>query len=291
MKSDALFYELFQTAPQIFFELLQITPPCPYRFESLTLKTSEKRIDGLLEPAEEGQTIYFLEVQASADETIYWRTMREVSTYFEQRPGRKNNEWQAVVLWLDSVDDPGFSTLSLLATGPAPRLISVSLLNLLKQLDDHTLALNVLRPFTVDSEAQVRQNIRQWVQNIQYTTDLPPETEQRLISLLSQIIEQKFKTLSYKELSKMLELTPFRETASFQEALQEELQDDRIGMLTKLIRRKFHFAESTIEKLTVRLRQLTLPDLELLFDVILDMRTLRDLNAWLDERLPKTNGS
>ena len=101
MKSDALFYELFQTAPQIFFELMQIDPPCPYRFESLTVKTTEKRIDGILEPEQAGETIYFLEVQAFPDETIYWRMLREVSTYFEQRPDYLDNEWQAVVLWLD----------------------------------------------------------------------------------------------------------------------------------------------------------------------------------------------
>jgi predicted transposase YdaD len=281
MKSDALFYELFQTAPQIFFELLQITPPCPYHFESLTLKTTEKRIDGLLEPEQKGQPIYFLEVQASPDATIYWRTMREVSTYFEQRTDRNNNEWQAVVLWLDIADDPGFGTLSSLALNPSPRLISVDLLNLLKQLDDQSLTLNVLRPFTVDTETQVRQNISRWVQNIQSIPELSPETEQRLLTVLAQLVEQKFKTLTYKELSKMLRLTPLKETESFREGIQE----DRIEMLTKLIRHKFHFAESTLEKLTARLRQLTLPDLEALFEVILDMRTLRDLNAWLDERL------
>lgn len=88
MKTDTLFYEMFQAAPQTFFELLQITPPCPYRFESVTVKTSEKRIDGVLEPSEAGQPIYFLEVQAFPDNTIYWRVMREVSTYFEQRPAR-----------------------------------------------------------------------------------------------------------------------------------------------------------------------------------------------------------
>ncbi|MFZ4664352.1 MAG: DUF2887 domain-containing protein [Caldilineaceae bacterium] len=32
MKTDALFYELFQLAPETFFELLQVTPPCTYRF-------------------------------------------------------------------------------------------------------------------------------------------------------------------------------------------------------------------------------------------------------------------
>jgi len=58
MKTDTLFYELFQAAPQTFFELLQLTPPCPYRFESITVKTSEKRIDGVFEPTVAGQPIY-----------------------------------------------------------------------------------------------------------------------------------------------------------------------------------------------------------------------------------------
>ncbi len=68
MKTDTLFYELFQTAPQTFFELLQITPLCPYRFESITVKTAEKRIDGVLEPTVEGNPIYFVEVQGFPDD-------------------------------------------------------------------------------------------------------------------------------------------------------------------------------------------------------------------------------
>jgi hypothetical protein len=79
----------------------------------------------------------------------------------------------------------------------------------------------------------------------------------------------------------MIKLTPLEETYSGQKLLQ----NDRIGILTKLIRHKFHFAESTLEKLTIRLRQLSLPDLAALFEAILDMRSLRDLNTWLDERL------
>jgi predicted transposase/invertase (TIGR01784 family) len=81
MKTDPLFYELFQVRPQIFFELAQITPPCPYRFESITVKTTEKRIDGVLEPTVAGHPIYFVEVQAKPDEQMYWRTVRETSVY------------------------------------------------------------------------------------------------------------------------------------------------------------------------------------------------------------------
>lgn len=70
MRTDAIFYELFRTAPQIFFELLHITPTCPYRFESVAVKSAEKRT----------------------------RTMREVATYFEQRAPLQDNEWQAAIL-------------------------------------------------------------------------------------------------------------------------------------------------------------------------------------------------
>lgn len=118
MKTDALFYELFQAAPQTFFELLQITPACSYRFESITVKMAEKRIDGVLEPSEPDQSIYFLEVQAFPDEVIYWRVMREVATYFEQRPAQRSADWQAIVLWLNSEDDPGLGTLVALRHEP-----------------------------------------------------------------------------------------------------------------------------------------------------------------------------
>ncbi len=139
MKTDTLFYELFQAAPQTFFELLQITPPCPYRFESVTIKATEKRIDGILEPEQASETIYFVEVQAFPDPSIYWRVMWEVAAYFKQRPDRCENEWQAVVFWLDINDDPGFGTL----TG-TPRLSSSGLPVLLQQLADEALSLNVL---------------------------------------------------------------------------------------------------------------------------------------------------
>jgi hypothetical protein len=218
------------------------------------------------------------------DKTIYYRILREVLTYFEQRPIQIDNQWQAVVLWLDSNDDPGFGTLAALAAGSAPHLVSVDLLSLLKRLDDQSLALNVLRPFIVDRETQVRQNLFNWVQNIQNILNLSVETTQRLLTILTQLIEQKFKTLNYEELSQMLKLTPLEETYSGQKLLQ----NDRIDLLSKQIRHKFHFAESTLEKLTIRLRQLTLSDLEALFEAILDMKTLRDLNTWLDERLPET---
>jgi predicted transposase/invertase (TIGR01784 family) len=276
MKTDALFYELFQVAPQTFFELLQITPACPYRFESITVKTAEKRIDGVLEPVAENQPIYFLEVQAFPDDVIYWRVMREVATYFEQRPAQKGTTWQAIVLWLNPEDDPGLGTLKPLARKPHRRLLAVDLLKLLKKLDEQALVLNVLRPLLAKSEREVRQHVVQWVE----TPNLERQTEERLVAILSQLIEQKFRTLSYKELTAMLHLTPLRETASVQEVLKE----DRVDMLMRQIQTKFSLSAELRQALTTDLFQLDMEALKTLIEQILRINSIEELEQWIAEQ-------
>lgn len=281
MKTDTLFYELFQAAPQTFFELLQITPTCPYRFESITVKASEKRIDGVFAPAVDDQPIYFLEVQAFPDGVIYFRTLREVATYFEQRPKLKDNEWQAAVLWLNKTDDPGFGTLQLLAYKPNPRFVALDLVELLQKLPESSLALNVLRPLIVKSEREVRENVVQWVQNIRQASTLDATIEERLIIVMSQLIEQKFRTFSYKELSYMLQLTPLRETASVQEVLKEE----RIEALYDQIQEKLMLSDEIMAVVQDELMKLDMESLKALRRQILHLDTLEQLENWIAEYL------
>jgi len=283
MKTDPLFYELFQAAPQTFFELLQITPSCPYRFESITVKASERRMDGVFEPTVAGQPVYFLEVQAFPDVTIYFRQVHEVMVFFTQRPHLINEEWQGVVLWLDKSDDPGFGTLKLLARKPKPRLQSLDLIALLRQLPEDSLALNVLRPLLATNEREVRQHVVQWVKHIRQTPALDTDTEERLLSVLSQLIEQKFKRLTYKELSEMLRLTPLRETTSVQEVLQEE----HVTILTRLIQKKFTLAPEMSAAINAKLQQLDLPTLRTLLDLIFDLASVEQLESWIGSKLPQ----
>jgi len=249
----------------------------------------------VLEPTVAGQPIYFVEVQAKPDEQMYWRTSREISVYFEQRPNLQDTDWYAYVIWLNKSDDKGFKKTHIKDEQNVPRILSVHLIDILQKLPNNSLALNVLRPLIVDSEQEVRQNITTWAEQIHLVPDLSPEAEQRLLMVMTQLIEEKFRILSYKELRKMLNLTPFDQTTTFietyQKKLQEDLQKDRIGLLIKQISRKYHFARSTLVKLDVRLRQLTLPDLEVLFEEIFDLATLRELNEWINARLlaPQNN--
>lgn len=129
--------------------------------------------------------------------------------------------------------------MKLLARRPKPRLVAVELLALLKKLDEHALVLNVLRPLLVAEEQIVRENVLQWVKNIRQTPNLNQGMEDRLITIMSQLIEQKFRTLTDKELSQMLKLTPLCETSSVQEVIKEEL----VGLLARHIQRKFTLSQ------------------------------------------------
>lgn len=283
MKTDPLFYELFQAAPQTFFELVQIKPSCAYRFESLTVKMSEKRIDGVLEPLDVGQPFYFLEVQAFPDDVIYWRATREVATFFEQRPHLKDTKWQVIVLWVNITDDPGFGALRLLARKPKPNLVSLDLIDLLKKLPETSLTLNVLRPLLVEDEREVREHVVQWAENIRQATNADANLEERLIDVLSQMIEQKFKTLSYEELRQMLRLTPFHETESFKEAMKNE----RVDILLNQIEIKFDVPPEKVEAIASDLAKLDLNTLKALLKQLLRLETLEQLEFWIDDHLPE----
>ncbi len=81
---------------------------------------------------------------------------------------------------------------------------------------------------------------------------------------------------------KFQELFPER----FQEKLPEKLKEDRVQRLIQIIDAKFRFSRDTINKLAVKLNQLTLEDLKNLFGDIFRLKRLKDLNEWLDSHLP-----
>ena len=65
MKTDSIFYRLFQEFPSIFFEIIG-TPPIEantYNFSSVEIKQTVFRIDGVFLPAQGIENhIYFVEV-------------------------------------------------------------------------------------------------------------------------------------------------------------------------------------------------------------------------------------
>jgi predicted transposase/invertase (TIGR01784 family) len=77
VKTDTIFYSLFQAFPGIFFELIDRSPEeaFTYEFTSREVKQLAFRLDGLFLPTTEDpeQPIYVVEVQFQPDEDLYYR--------------------------------------------------------------------------------------------------------------------------------------------------------------------------------------------------------------------------
>jgi predicted transposase/invertase (TIGR01784 family) len=95
MKTDSLFYRLFQTLPQLLFDLIAqpTRDGAQYHFASVELKQTAFRLDGLFLPpaAQPDWPLFFVEVQFQRDPDLYSRVFAEAFLYLRQQrpiPGR-----------------------------------------------------------------------------------------------------------------------------------------------------------------------------------------------------------
>jgi predicted transposase/invertase (TIGR01784 family) len=87
MKTDNLFYRLFQTLPVLFFDLAgrPELAAVDYQFRSEEVKQTAFRLDGIFfPPAHRSELpIFFIEVQFQPDPQIYTRLFAEVFLYLK----------------------------------------------------------------------------------------------------------------------------------------------------------------------------------------------------------------
>jgi len=108
MKTDSIFYQLFQTFPSVLFEL--ICQPAiegeDYKFQSVEVKETTKRIDGVFVPTSRNlKPIYFVEVQFQTDADFYYRLFTEIFVYLGQNKPKR--DWRAVAVFSQRISDPG----------------------------------------------------------------------------------------------------------------------------------------------------------------------------------------
>jgi len=215
MKTDSLFYELFRLHPASLFELAGLEAEGRYVFESITVKSTEKRMDGFFRRTDgSGQNI-FLEVQGYYDSVIYRRLFREISTYYEQT--KSKIPFRAIILFTDKKYDPGKCPLTDFAE--PNRLIRCYLPDCLKAIGDKAGALTVLKPLIISDKEKLPEAVPQWKSEID-SLRLPKRTNRILIELLENAILSRFPKLTIKEIQKMIQLTPLDKTVAGQELIQ-----------------------------------------------------------------------
>ncbi|MEO0853030.1 MAG: Rpn family recombination-promoting nuclease/putative transposase [Cyanobacteria bacterium J06648_11] len=280
MKTDSLYYKIFAAAPRIFFELIDRPVSSEHRFDSVEVKQTAFRIDGVFlpQPTADDPTVYFVEVQFQPNDALYQRLFAEIALFLKHHPATQN--WRAVVLFARRSFEPSESP----AYVPFLDLPNVSRIYLDEPpaFEDEPFAWGLMRLIVGDRDRAsdlAKQLIRR-------TSDHPGERA-ALIELVETTLVYKFPELGLEEIAKMLGIaTEASQTRVFQEGRAEGRSEGRAEGRVEgeqiLVLRQLERKVGTLSpELATRIASLSTTSLEALGEALLDFETAEDLAGWL----------
>ena len=241
MKTDSLFYRLFQELPSSFFELIgdRAEVANAYKFDSIELKETALRIDGVFVPTHSTSPIYFTEVQFQKDVEIYSRLFSEVFLYL-----RKNGAtlpWRAVVIFKSRGLEPSIEErdpyLPLLNSDRVTRIY----LNEIEVPDSAPLSVKVIQLIVLAKNKvgeRVRQLVRQTKQEVR-----DDKSQDRVLDLIQTILSYKLPNLSQQELEAMFGVKPYKQARFVREIMAEGEIKTKLKLIPRLMARGFTVEE------------------------------------------------
>jgi predicted transposase/invertase (TIGR01784 family) len=223
MKTDTIFYSLFQEFPSFFFELIDRPPDeaIDYEFTSREIKQLAFRIDGLFLPKnnEPDKPFYLAEVQFQPDADLYYRIFGELFLYLQQY--KPPHLWQVVVIYPSRRIEPTQQRQfrELLASSRVRRIY----LDELEEAAERSLGVKVVKLVIEPAETAGEQARQLIVQAKQQLDDAAVKRD--LINLIETIIVYKLPQKSREEIAAMLNLSELKQTRFYQEVKQEGLEE------------------------------------------------------------------
>ena len=233
MKTDTLFYQLFQEFPWIFFQLIdsQQTNIEAYQFIAPEVKQRSFRLDGLFTTTEEFNELplYFVEVQFYQETDFYDRLFPSIFLYFSQyKP--VNSDWYAIVIFDRENNDvtipPRYREIA------SARLQKIYL-DQIAELEQLNLGIGILK-LVVEAENSAGELARNLIKRTK--AELKNSQSQRqLLELIETIIIYKFPQLSYQEIETMLNLEEIKQTRVYQDAKSEGIEEGKLRQKVAMI--------------------------------------------------------
>jgi len=299
MKTDSLFYRLFKYAPELVLELADIkhTGGQSYRFCSEEIKQTAFRLDGILTPPQENidLPVIFVEVQFQPDPNFYSRFFCEIFFYLHQN--KPIQPWQAVVIYpTRKVETDGSLHYSTLLESdrikriyledikdPPTDRMGLQLIQLIVVEDDKTIitAQNLLKHIKIQTDQETVKHWLEWVETI-LVYKLPRLSREEIQKMLGYNDIELKQTRFYQDvftegqqqgLEKGLE-------KGLQKGLQKGIHDGEAKILIRHFKRLFN--DLPVDTIS-RIQHLNNEQLETLADHLLEIETLSDLDAWLDQ--------
>ena len=221
MKQDTIFYQLFKRSPTLLFELLANYPPqaTDYRFDSIEVKETAFRADGVFLPPTPEGNVYFGEVQQAPDNLLYERLLAEIGI-FAYRDRDSFKDWRAVVIYpsRDIEQERLEIVQEFLASGRITRIY----LDELGNIEDLPWGL-ALMALTILPSDEMLAKAKEMLQRFSEGVASPAETSSEgsaILDLVITAIVYKFSELTRDEVLAMLGLE-LKEPRAFQDIREE----------------------------------------------------------------------
>jgi predicted transposase/invertase (TIGR01784 family) len=228
LKTDSIFYRIFQSIPGTFFELINQPPQLAsaYQFSSVEVKQLAFRIDGVFLPNVTELPIYFAEVQFQPDKKIYSRLFAEIFNYLDKT--ELTNNWRGVVIFPNRSVDTGDTEryTELLNSQRLTRVYLEELSSIeASSIGIETVKLIVEPESTATIKAiEIVNTARQQFANV--------AQQREIIQLIETILIYKLPRLSREEMQQMFGLNELRQTRFYQDIFEEgKLEGKQEGKL------------------------------------------------------------
>jgi predicted transposase/invertase (TIGR01784 family) len=291
MRRDTIFYQLFRQSPTLLFELVSHPPQNAnqYTFDSIEVKETAFRIDGVFIPPDSAGIVYFCEVQFQPDELLYERMLSEISIY-TYRHRSSFSDWRAVAIYPSrSLEQSNKAVVAeMLASGR----ITPIYLDELATGEDLPIGLSLMLLTILEGDPAVVK-AQQMIQQSR-----PLQDGRVIMDLISTIMVYKFNNLTRDEVDAMLGIQ-LEQTRVYQDARAEgRTEGETIGeargevkglergrtegeqvLVLKQLTRKLGTINSEIR---ARVNSLKVERIESLGEDLLDFTQMSDLLNWLD---------
>ena len=274
MRRDTIFYQLFLQSPALLFDLIP-GPPADaneYVFRSIEVKETSFRIDGVFLPPTPEGLIFFCEAQFQLDATLYERLVSEIGIY-AFRYQDEFRDWRALVIYPSrSTEQSRLETVQdLIDSGRITRIYPDEL----AETEDSSIGVRLMLLTTLS-----QQQLVETAKTIIAQTQDSPEAR-AIMGMVSTIVVYKFNNLSRAEVEAMLGIE-LQQTRVYQEVREEGREEGRQAgettVVLKLLQRKLGKLPDEIQ---AQIMALSIEQLELLAEELLDFSKLDNLTAWL----------
>lgn len=221
MRTDSLFYLIFQTQPSILFELLGDADPraSTYSFASQEVKQTSFRIDGIFVPPIHAADlpIFFVEIQGYKDtkKVLYSSFFSQIFLYLHDY--QPVNDWRGILIFTKRSLDPGLPR-QYQDFADSQRFQRIYL-DRLSQNSELSIGLSLLQLISLQPKV-APEKARQLIGRVQNESNQTLEPR-KILELIETICVYKFPELSRKEIESMLGLSELKQTKVYQEALEE----------------------------------------------------------------------